>query len=64
MTGNYRKRTPLPLLQLLVLTATRLAEPIAYTQIFPKLGTHRPGGSIVKTRYDSMTNHLFSFLVR
>lgn len=36
MTGtSYKKRTPLPLLQLMVLTATRLAEPIAYTQIFP-----------------------------
>ncbi len=36
MTGtSYKKRTPLPLLQLIVLTATRLAEPIAYTQIFP-----------------------------
>ncbi|KAI5117843.1 hypothetical protein M0805_008115 [Coniferiporia weirii] len=32
---KYRKRTPLPLLQIFILSATRLSEPIAYTQIFP-----------------------------
>jgi hypothetical protein len=32
---KYAKRTPLPLAQLLVLSAMRLAEPVAYTQIFP-----------------------------
>lgn len=31
----YRKRTPLPLLQLFILCVTRLSEPISYTQIFP-----------------------------
>lgn len=31
----YQKRTPLPLLQLFILSVTRLSEPIAYTQIFP-----------------------------
>lgn len=32
---RLRKRTPLPLFQLLILCLTRLSEPIAYTQIFP-----------------------------
>ena len=32
---KLRRRTPLPLLQLFILFATRLSEPIAYTQIFP-----------------------------
>ena len=32
---SYRKRTPLPLLQIFVLSVTRLSEPVAYTQIFP-----------------------------
>lgn len=30
-----RKTTPLPWTQIIVLSFTRLAEPIAYTQIFP-----------------------------
>ena len=34
-TRKYAKRTPLPLMQLTILSAVRLAEPIAYTQIFP-----------------------------
>ena len=33
--GKWKKRTPLPLLQLFILCLVRLAEPIAYTQIFP-----------------------------
>ena len=32
---KYAKRTPLPLMQLVVLCAMRMAEPVAYTQIFP-----------------------------
>ena len=32
---KYARRTPLPLMQLFVLCTMRLAEPIAYTQIFP-----------------------------
>lgn len=30
-----QRRTPLPMTQLIILCAVRLAEPIAYTQIFP-----------------------------
>ena len=33
--AKLKHRTPLPLLQLSVLCGARLAEPIAYTQIFP-----------------------------
>ena len=32
---KFQKRTPLPLGQIVVLCAVRLAEPISYTQIFP-----------------------------
>ena len=32
---KYQKRTPLPLGQIVILCAVRLAEPISYTQIFP-----------------------------
>lgn len=32
---RFQKRTPLPMVQIVVLSAVRLAEPIAYTQIFP-----------------------------
>lgn len=32
---RFKPRTPLPLLQLTILCGVRLAEPIAYTQIFP-----------------------------
>ena len=34
-TIRQRKSTPLPWTQIIVLSFTRLAEPIAYTQIFP-----------------------------
>lgn len=38
---KLRRRTPLPLLQLFILCATRLSEPISYTQIFPVRFTTR-----------------------
>lgn len=44
---RYKKRTPLPLVQLLIVSATRLAEPIAYCQIFP---VSRP---LISTPYEA-----------
>ncbi len=32
---SHRRRTPLPLAQLVILCAVRMVEPMAYSQIFP-----------------------------